>query len=192
MTIVLSRRLLVLLLPLVVSMQCLGQSSGKFTTIQWTDLIPEDDLQALLNPPEYLDDISDGSPQDLIANQIRGAIEQASDSRYRQALTSTRIIAEYHGRYIRMPGFIVPLEHGENQKVTQFFLVPYFGACIHLPPPPPNQIVLVDYPRGLDLADIYQPFWISGEMETTVTENELATAAYRMTAEVIQPYMDEP
>lgn len=105
-----------------------------FKTIEWIDLMPQDDLDALLNPPDYLDEIEDGSEEDQLSNQFQIAIAQASDDRYQKALVSTRIKPEFDNQKIRLPGFIVPLEFGKNQTITRFFLVPYFGACIHLPP----------------------------------------------------------
>ncbi len=166
-------------------------ANPEYTTLEWVDLIPEDDLEALLNPPAYLDEIEDGSIEDMIASQIGNAIALAEDSRYQQALVSTRVIDDHDGRHVRLPGFIVPLEYDDNQRITQFFLVPYFGACIHLPPPPPNQIVLVDYPDGIKLDHIYEPFWVLGQLHTEVNENDLALSAYQMSARILEPYGDD-
>ncbi|HBC56143.1 MAG TPA: DUF3299 domain-containing protein, partial [Gammaproteobacteria bacterium] len=120
-------------------------SASEFRTIQWADLMPKEDLEALLNPPGYVTDIEDGSFEDQISNQIRNTITGANDDRYYQALTSSRIVREMDGQAIRIPGFIVPLEFDDGQTITQFFLVPFFGACVHVPPPPPNQIIFVHY-----------------------------------------------
>ena len=84
---------------------------------------------------------------------------------------------------VKIPGFVVPLEYNEDQTVTQFFLVPFFGACIHQPPPPPNQIIFVNYPKGLALNTIYDPYWISGVLSSSVVEKEIGTAAYTMEME---------
>lgn len=162
-----------------------------YRTIEWTDLMPKDDLDALLNPPEYLSDIPDGSVEDQIASQMQLAIEQASDSRYQQALVSTRVVPAFDGQAIRLPGFIVPLEFGEDQQqVTKFFLVPYFGACIHVPPPPPNQIVYAEYDKGFKLDSLYEPFWLSGTLSTTLIENDMATAAYTIKVDRLEPYTE--
>jgi hypothetical protein len=152
----------------------------QFSTIEWTDLIPAKILQILENPPQYVTDMEDGSAQDQISSQISNSIAAASDDPYQQALVSTEVRAEMDGARVRLPGFIVPVEFDEEQIITQFFLVPYFGACLHMPPPPPNQIVLVDYPQGIKLQELYTPFWISGEISTTVIENDMATSAYSM------------
>lgn len=162
-----------------------------FKTIEWIDLMPQDDLDALLNPPDYLDEIEDGSEEDQLSNQFQIAIAKASDDRYQQALVSTRIKPEFDNQKIRLPGFIVPLEFGKNQTVTRFFLVPYFGACIHLPPPPPNQIVYGVFEKGLKVDVLHEPFWINGVLHTTLMENDIAKAAYTMAVAEIVPYVDE-
>ncbi|MCO7224265.1 DUF3299 domain-containing protein [Pleionea sp. CnH1-48] len=167
-----------------------AQAAVSYKTVEWVDLIPEDDLNALLEPPSYITDVEDGSPDDQIDSQIQNAIASANDDRYQQALASTRIMPEMNNQTIRIPGFIVPLEFNEQQAVTQFFLVPFFGACIHVPPPPPNQIIFVDYPQGLDLESLYEPFWISGTLTTSLIENEMATAAYRMQMNSYEVYTD--
>lgn len=162
-----------------------------FKTVEWTDLMPKEDLDALLNPPSYITDVEDGSFEDQISNQIQNTLEAASDDRYQQALVSSQVVPEMDGQPIRIPGFIVPLEFNDDQTVTQFFLVPYFGACIHVPPPPPNQIIFVNYPQGLKQDELYDPFWISGILKTTLINNEMATAAYTMQMQSFEIYTEE-
>ena len=76
----------------------------------------------------------------------------------------------------------VPLESDAKGRSTLFFLVPYPGACIHVPPPPPNQLVLVRYPKGLKLDDIYTPLWVTGTLKVEKVSNDLADAAYALDA----------
>ena len=95
------------------------------------------------------------------------------------------------GKKIRIPGFIVPLEFENEEMVIQFFFVPFFGACLHLPPPPPNQIILVDFPEGVPLKSLYTAFWISGELKTSLVEKDIATAAYTMTMDLYEVYRDD-
>jgi len=161
-----------------------------FKTIEWPDLMPQEDLDAILNPPSYIADIEDGSPEDQISNQIQSSIAAANDDRYQQALVSTRVKAEMNGQAIRIPGFIVPLEFDGEQIITEFFLVPFFGACIHVPPPPPNQIIYVKYPEGFKLEALYQPFWVSGVLKTSLIENDVATAAYGMEVHHLEAYKE--
>ena len=165
-------------LLLAASLMAAGAQAADYRTIEWIELMPADDLEAFLNPPESLNDIEDGTEADQIAGQLdnRSAVD-VDDTRYKQALVSTRVIDAFDGQAIRVPGFIVPLEHDAQQRVTRFFLVPYYGACIHVPPPPPNQIIYAEYPKGFKLESLYEPFWMSGTMRTSLTENEMATSA---------------
>lgn len=180
------------------------KSSKEYSQIQWVDLIPQSDLKALLNPPSSLSQIEEGSefdslPTDPLANSVEQAIGQSAqgleqkpmspqEQAYYAALESTNIKADMNKKNIRIAGFIVPLEYDENQKITEFFLVPYFGACIHVPPPPPNQIIYVKYSKGLTLDAIYDPFWIEGQLITEIIENELALSAYTLNASDIHTY----
>ncbi|USA42813.1 DUF3299 domain-containing protein [Spongiibacter taiwanensis] len=169
-----------------------ARGEDNYQTIEWTELMPKDDLEAFLNPPDTYNEIEDGSEADEIASQIKAALDAPGDSRYEQALVSTRVVPEFDGKAIRMPGFIVPLEFGANQQqVTKFFLVPYFGACIHVPPPPPNQIVYAEYAKGFKLESLYQPYWLSGTLRTTLIENDMATAAYAIKVDRLEPYTEE-
>lgn len=165
-----------------------GSSEAGFRTIEWTDLIPPQVLQLLENPPEYITNTEDGSIEDQISSQISNSIVAASDDPYQQALVSTEVRKEMNGAKVRLPGFIVPLEFDDDLTITEFFLVPYFGACLHMPPPPPNQIVYVSYPKGIQLEELQIPFWIMGVISTALSENDMATSAYSMTMQSYERY----
>lgn len=64
---------------------------------------------------------------------------------------------------VRIPGYVLPLEF-KDRKAVEFLLVPTVGACIHTPPPPPNQIVHVSYPEGIEVNGLFTPVWITGTM----------------------------
>ncbi|MNQ42262.1 hypothetical protein D3C85_559630 [compost metagenome] len=64
--------------------------------------------------------------------------------------------------------------------------MPYPGACIHVPPPPPNQIVLVRYPKGIALNDIYAPIWVDGTLKVEQVRNDMADAAYALDADSVR------
>jgi len=164
----------------------------KYTTVEWTDLMPTADIEALMTPPEYVTDVPEGGFEDETQAANRGTLGSTMNSgktdRYQQALTSTSVVPAMDGQAIRLAGFIVPLEFNEQKLVKQFFLVPYFGACIHVPPPPPNQIILVNYPKGLKVDALDDPFWVSGTLTTTITQNDMAESAYSMTLHKYQLY----
>jgi hypothetical protein len=159
-----------------------------FETIEWPDLMPPEVLAILLNPPEYIAEIEDGSAEDQISSQIKSSVDQSEEDAYQQALVSTDVNEDLDGAMIRIPGFVVPLEFDEEQTISQFFLVPYFGACLHMPPPPPNQIILVNAPKGIQMSALYDPFWIEGQLSTSFQENDMATSAYAMQLQRIEPY----
>ncbi|MDH0749063.1 DUF3299 domain-containing protein [Pseudomonas sp. GD03842] len=98
------------------------------------------------------------------------------------------VVKALDGQTVRLPGYIVPLEVSEEGRVTDFLLVPYFGACIHVPPPPPNQIVHVTSELGVKVDELYQPYWIEGPMQVKSTRTDLADAGYQMEADKILVY----
>lgn len=169
---------------------CSATQAAEFKMVEWTDLMPAEDLEALLNPPEYISEIEDGSPEDQIGSELEFGLEGAESDRYQQALVSTKIRPELDGLAIRIPGYIVPLEFDDEQVITEFFLVPFFGACIHVPPPPPNQIIHVKYPEGFTLDSLYDAFWLSGTLKTELIQNDSATAAYTLKVQHMEKYTD--
>ena len=98
------------------------------------------------------------------------------------------VVEELDGVLVKIPGFVVPLEVSEGGKVTEFLLVPYFGACIHYPPPPANQIVHITAEDPIDLESTWDPIWATGKLQTEFRELGLATAGYAMAAETIEAY----
>ncbi|WP_333608141.1 DUF3299 domain-containing protein [Arsukibacterium sp.] len=152
-------------------------------TIEWTDLMPEEDLKMLQSMPEVQHDYSQPSPFDDNYN----ADDPAAQA-WQQILTSARVREEFNNTKVRIPGFIVPLEFDAQQNVTSFFLVPYFGACIHVPPPPPNQIIYVSGASNLRADMIYSPFWITGTLTTDTMTHDLAHAAYTIKADSVTEY----
>jgi hypothetical protein len=75
----------------------------------------------------------------------------------------TAVVNDLNGKNVRLPGYMLPLEMS-GSKVTEFLLVPYVGACIHVPPPPPNQIVHVKTAakKGYNSRQLYEPVWVTG------------------------------
>ena len=82
----------------------------------------------------------------------------------------------------------MPLDVGKDGLVSEFFLVPYFGACIHVPPPPPNQIVYVKMEKGIALDSIYEAYWVTGKMKIAKKATQLGAAAYSLAASKVEIY----
>jgi len=86
---------------------------------------------------------------------------------------------ELEGEKVRLAGFVAPLTY-DGDIVTEFLLVPNFGACIHVPPPPPNQTVMVtlDKETGLTLDESWGAVWVEGVVTIETSNTELAIASY--------------
>ena len=99
----------------------------------------------------------------------------------------TGVVPELNGQKVKIPGFMVPLDLVEG-KVTSSLLVPYFGACIHVPPPPPNQIVYVKFEKPVEINSIWDPVWVIGKLGLEPYASEIAEAGYSMEGEGIEAY----
>lgn len=100
----------------------------------------------------------------------------------------TGVVEELDGKEVRLPGFIVPLDLDDVGNIREFFLVPYFGACMHFPPRPPNQIVHVTVEEAFPLYSVWDPFWVEGAMRTEQHSTELGLAGYALQATKIEVY----
>lgn len=90
----------------------------------------------------------------------------------------------------RIAGFVLPLER-QDGKVTEFLIVPYFGACIHTPPPPANQIIHAKSAKPLDGVRMMVPLWTYGTFTVQRGETKWGVAGYRLTVDKVAPY-EEP
>ncbi|WP_022966061.1 DUF3299 domain-containing protein [Denitrificimonas caeni] len=154
-----------------------GAAQAALEETDWLDLMPESDRQALLDMP----DISHDTPEAESGFYVPGGL-RSTDKNLPAVMYSAQTVTALDGTKILLGGYPVPLETNEQGRFVEFFLVPYPGACIHVPPPPPNQIVLIRYAKGIDLADIYQPLWVEGTLRVEVSSNQLADSAYTITA----------
>ncbi len=99
-------------------------------------------------------------------------------------------LAKYDNQKVRMPGFVVPLEDNAA-KVTEFLLVPNPQACIHVPPPPANQMILVRMAGGQEHKLTWGPIWVEGILRITTTESMYGKSSFHMVAESTQRYSEE-
>jgi uncharacterized protein len=152
---------------------------GAPRTIQWEELVPPDwdpfkDFKGL-----NFQTLDDGDPR---ANAMLKKMREVWDA----APTNPRLV----GQVVRIPGFVVPLED-TNDGLKEFLLVPYFGACIHSPPPPANQIihVLPKAPaKGFKSMDTV---WISGRLTTPRTDSYMGVSGYRIEADAVTRYEEK-
>jgi len=95
---------------------------------------------------------------------------------------SFKVVPSLNGSKIKIAGYIVPVEVSSNSQMSEFFIVPYFGACIHVPPPPPNQIIFAKLAKTIPVTDIYEAFWIEGTLKVETIKNDIAASAYTLDA----------
>ena len=100
---------------------------------------------------------------------------------------ATKLNPALNDAYVRLPGFIVPLEL-EKDGVREFVLAPYQGACIHTPPPPPNQLVFVQALTPWPSDNMWDAIWVVGRMKNNLTQTDIAQTGYAMIAEHIELY----
>ena len=109
------------------------------------------------------------------------------DGSMTQAMPNAPVITALNGQQVKIPGFVVPLE-GSATMTTEFLLVPYFGACIHVPPPPSNQIVHVKFEEGVPIDNLYDAVWVSGTLSTDGWSGDIATVGYTLAGVSVTPF----
>jgi hypothetical protein len=149
-----------------VAMPQVGQAED-YVDLEWTDLVPAG--QPALPPmiPELLQ--HDQAP---LSNQ------QPS---------SHGVRTDWNGQVVRLPGFILPIDYS-GKGVTAFILVPFVGACVHVPPPPANQLVFVTTNDPYESTGLYEPVNVIGMFGTASMSTQLADIAYALSADKIVPY----
>jgi hypothetical protein len=104
------------------------------------------------------------------------------------AWSEAPVVATLDGKRVKLPGYVVPLET-EGKQVSEFLLVPYLGACIHVPPPPSNQIVYVKTGKADAKArNLYDTVMITGTLRTTGIATAVGAAGYTLEASKIESY----
>ncbi len=95
------------------------------------------------------------------------------------------VVAALDGRRVRIGGYVVSLDF-DATKVKEFLLVPFVGACIHVPPPPANQIVYVKSAEGFEVTGQFDPVWVTGTLKVTTAFTGLAEAGYSLVADTVE------
>lgn len=90
---------------------------------------------------------------------------------------------------VKIPGYLVPLNIDKDQSATELLLVPTLGACIHVPPPPPNQTIFIRYDQGIQVTEAgYTPYWLEGVLRVENNTSEYTDVVYAITVESIKEF----
>lgn len=157
-----------------------------YTPTVWDDLLPDSNLRALQQGrSSFL--IPRGGIADQIDSPLSMKLEKPRDA-YEKALVSVAVRSELDNKKVKMPGFIVPVDVQGEGVTKSFFFVPYFGQCLHLPPPPPNQIIYANFTKGYRVKNLDEPYYVEMTLHTKQSKHAIATAAYTATVNKIYPY----
>jgi hypothetical protein len=199
---------------------CLAVPAEPVRQLSWEDLVPAkllaDDPLAKLSPEQQdlvawvvatLDNVPKRSPRteerykeiDAAMSTLKKAGIDLKEILAKREEIRTAIVDALNGQRVRIPGYLLPLELSGTQ-VIEFLLVPYVGACIHVPPPPPNQIVYVKTApdNGYERKKIFDPVWVTGVISVKSMTKDLflvdgsagINIGYSMQAERVEPYKE--
>lgn len=155
--------------------------------VGWSSLLPEKEQEILA---DY--QVPQTPSDDTLSTQIFRSLEASVDPDYQQALNSTSTVAELENQIISISGFIVPIDFHQSNNVRSLFIVPYFGACIHFPPPPPNQMIFAQLEAGFADFDISKAYTVTGKLRLGLFEDLMGTSAYIIDVASIVPFYGEP
>lgn len=145
--------------------------------LEWDALVPADYQPDKLLADYDLEDLSDDDPR---ARELMGRLQELWDQ--------APVKPELDGEAVRLPGFVVPLED-DTEDTSSFLLVPYYGACVHVPPPPANQTVYVlTQADGKERPGLFDVVWVTGTMSVKRIANDIAEAGYTLYATDVEPY----
>jgi hypothetical protein len=145
--------------------------------LEWEDLVPKDARPDDVLEAYNADQMSDDDPR-----------AQEMMDKLRELWKLAPVVKELDGQMIKLPGFVVPLE-GDGKVVSSFLLVPYYGACIHVPPPPANQTIYVKAAaESAKVRAAFDTVWVTGRLKVENTTSELADAGYTISDARVEPY----
>lgn len=144
-----------------------ANATQDYIDLEWADLIPE------------------GQP--VIPPAIQGLIQHDGPNLSNQQPPSQGVRTDWNGEIVRLPGYIVPIDYS-GTGVTAFILVPFVGACVHVPPPPANQLVFVTTEDPYESSGLFEAVNVIGMFGTASTSTQLADIGYALSADHIEAF----
>ena len=173
------------------------ETSAEVTEITWEDLMPEgeDELLETLYVEFYQEFernlVRNSTPLSQATTQetdVSSLISEGSAADTMEQIGTFNVVKDFDGKRIRVPGYVVPFDFNADAEHKEFLLVPYFGACLHTPPPPPNQIIFVRSDVAAKIENIEEPVWLEGTLTTGEFLNDLGNSAYELNLTKLEPY----
>lgn len=135
--------------------------------LNWEDLRPEDDTS--------------------MPSALQGFIDHDGPSMASQQPPSSGVRNDWNSKIVRLPGFIVPIDQ-RGTGVVAFILVPFVGACVHVPPPPANQLVFVTTKKPYESKGLFEPVNVTGLFGASSVTTQLAQIGYALSADKVEPF----
>ncbi len=154
-------------------------TSEQYPLLDWSQLTPASwDANSLLKNID-LSKMEDNDPR---------AFELLKE--VREQWNNAPVVTSFDGKAITMNGYVAPLD-GDAEHVKEFLLVPYFGACIHSPPPPSNQVIHVHIAgQGIPFSNWDSFVTVSGTLKVAHSNSGIGVAGYQMQADIVKPLVD--
>ncbi len=153
---------------------------ASYREVPWEELLPND-----WHPEKALEgldfaNLPDDDPRALKAYEAFAA-----------ELAKAPVNEKMDGRRIKIAGFVAPLDWENDTRLKEFLLVPYFGACIHVPPPPANQIIYIKMEKSLKGVQTMDTIWVHGTIFLEKNESgSMGSSGYSMKVDKIEPYIE--
>lgn len=154
----------------------LSEPSQIWVETKWSELIPKNWDPAIEFRKLDYSNLQDGDPMAMkLLEKMR--------KKWDEAPANTLL----DGKKIKIPGFVVPLEK-KDKKISEYLIVPYFGACIHSPPPPANQIIIAYSEKVQSDIEMMATVWTYGTIRVNRATTEWGTSAYRIDVDKIEKF----
>lgn len=155
-------------------------AAAGYEPLEWEALVPKDwDPTGAIKQLD-LSNLQDEDPRAVAAMKT-----------LRESWDNAPVNAALDGKRVRIAGYLVPLE-ADIDEIREFLLVPYFGACIHTPPPPANQTIHVVVSQALKGKQVMDPVWVDGSLKTVRSRAEvgmgIGVSGYRIDADKVEAY----
>lgn len=170
-----------LLIAMLLAFSVAGQAADDWPELKWPDLVPK-----------HWDPRAEFKGMNLDLSKLQDSDPRAMEllDKLRQAWDNAPTEPALNGKRLRIAGFAIPLERKEG-RVTEFLLLPYFGACIHSPPPPANQIIHVKSDTPVKGFKSMSAVWVSGTMGLARGNSELGVSGYSIQAKRVELYREK-
>ena len=156
--------------------------------MEWDQLMPPGYVESLIEEGKN----NASSATDLFSFDDSTEEAQNAYEELKAKLSSAPIVSDLDNAYIKLAGFVVPLDFDfDSETFKQFLLVPYYGACIHVPPPPSNQIVHISTEEPLKQDWLDYAVWVTGTLKTKSVYSEYGFAGYSMQNAKLDVYKED-